>query len=87
MLLVTSQLACMLFGLASAAGWLHRAVSEMLEARVTAEGRSLVHELAARTSSIAAESVEPGTPWWEEVQTIVESVDVPAQRFRRRDSL
>ena len=80
-LLVTSQLGCMLFGLASAAGWLHRAVSDMLEARVAAEGRSLVHELAAKTSRIADGPVEPGTPRWEELQSLIESVDVPYDGF------
>lgn len=80
-LLVTSQLGCMIFGLASAAGWLHRAVSDVIAARVSAEGRSLAHELAAGVALPPTGSVEPGTEIWEQLQERCESMRVPYDGF------
>ena len=60
-LLVTSQLGCMFFGLASAAGWLHSAISDVIASRVDAEGRSKTHELAARVETLNIESVQVGS--------------------------
>lgn len=71
----------MFFGLATAAGWLHGAISEVIASRVDAEGRSLAHELAAKAGALRIDSVEPGTPGWRELQDLCAATSVPNQGF------
>ncbi|QDS98925.1 HD-GYP domain-containing protein [Adhaeretor mobilis] len=76
-LLIVSQLGCMLFGLASASGWLNRVVTEVIASRVEAEGRSLAHELATKAGELDLESVEPGTKDWQRLQDLCASIEIP----------
>lgn len=75
--LIVSQLGCMLFGLASASGWLNRVVTDVIASRVDAEGRSLAHELATRASELRLETVEHGTADWQKLQEMCEAIEVP----------
>lgn len=77
----------MFFGLASAAGWLHSAISEVIASRVDAEGRSKTHELAARVEALGIESVEPGSPGWQQLQALCEQTPVPYDGFATLMSL
>ncbi|MEQ8837665.1 MAG: hypothetical protein RID07_12735, partial [Lacipirellulaceae bacterium] len=88
-LLIISQLGCMLFGLASASGWLNRVVTEVIASRVDAEGRSLAHELATRASELNLDEVELGTDDWQRLQSVFEAAEVPHQGYAymiRQDS-
>lgn len=77
LMLIISQLGCMLFGLASASGWLNRVVTDVIASRVDAEGRSLAHELATRASELGLENVELGTEDWQRLQDLFVKTEVP----------
>lgn len=80
-LLVTSQAACLGFGVMWSTGWLWRNFEAVVHDYVVAEGRAVAHGIALKTSSLSLGDVQPGTKKWESLQEICTSELIPHNGF------
>ena len=80
-LLIASQTACLGFGMFWATGWLWREFEDVVHSNVISQGKAIAHGLALKTAELGLNSVEPGTPEWEEVQALCEQADIPHEGF------
>ena len=79
--LISSQAACLGFGVVWATGWLWTAFETVVHEHVAAKGQALAHELALKASEMQLDSVEPGTAGWQRLQTLCESGVIPHDGF------
>ena len=80
-LLVSSQAACLGFGVAWATGWLWTAFETVVHEHVAAKGQALAHELALKAAEMQLDSVEPGTAGWQRLQELCETAAIPHDGF------
>lgn len=80
-LLVSSQAACLGFGVMWATGWLWTAFEVVVHEHVTAKGQAIAHELALKTAALRLDTVEPGTSDWQRLQKLVEDAEIPHEGF------
>ena len=80
-LLVSSQAACLGFGVVWATGWLWTAFETEVHEHVTAKGQALAHELALKASEMQLDNVEPGTKDWQRLQDLCKSATIPHDGF------
>ena len=80
-LLVSSQAACLGFGVVWATGWLWTAFEDVVHEHVTAKGQALAHELALEATEMQLQNVEPGTADWQKLQHLCENAKIPHNGF------
>jgi len=80
-LLVSSQAACLGFGVIWATGWLWNAFEVVVHEHVTAKGQALAHELALEVSEMQLNYVDPGSSDWQQLQNFCEQAKVPHNGF------
>ena len=80
-LLVSSQVACLGFGVAWATGWLWKTYGVVVHEHVTAKGQALAHELSLRATEMRLLNVEPGTADWQRLQHFCEQAEIPHDGF------
>ena len=80
-LLVSSQAACLGFGVVWATGWLWTAFETVVHEHVAAKGQALAHELALNASEMQLKNVEPGTQDWQRLQELCETANIPHNGF------
>lgn len=80
-LLVSSQAACLGFGVVWATGWLWTAFEVVVHEHVTAKGQALAHELALEVAEMQLSNVEPGTSDWERLQNFCKQTEIPHNGF------
>ena len=80
-LLVSSQAACLGFGVIWATGWLWTAFETVVHEHVTAKGQALAHQLALDITEMKLSNVEPGTADWERLQLFCEQSEIPHNGF------
>ena len=80
-LLVTSQAACLGFGVVWATGWLWKNFEAVVHDYVVAEGRAVAHGIALKTSALGLGEVQPGTDQWQLLQEMCEAESIPHSGF------
>lgn len=80
-MLVTSQAACLGFGVVWTTGWLWQEFEMVVHHNVVSQGKAIAQELAAKTSGLALKNVEPGTSGWLQVQSLCEQTQIPHEGF------
>jgi len=80
-LLVSSQAACLGFGVIWATGWLWTAFDTVVHEHVTAKGEALAHELALQATEMKLKSVEPNSEDWARLQRLCETAKIPHNGF------
>ena len=80
-LLVSSQAACLGFGVLWATGWLWTAFESVVHQHVSAKGQALAHSLAVRTAELRLDTVEPGTAGWARLQALSKAANIPHEGF------
>ncbi len=88
-LLVSTQAACLFFGVAWATGWLWKTYEFVVNDYVTSAGRAEAHQLALDVKEMGLTTAEPGTKDWEKLQQLCEITIIPHDGvlcFMRRDN-
>jgi len=80
-LLVSSQAACLGFGVIWATGWLWSAFDVVVHEHVTAKGQALAHQLALESAEMRLNNVAPGTTDWQRLQSLCEEAVIPHNGF------
>jgi putative two-component system response regulator len=80
-LLVSSQAACLIFGVIWATGWLWAAFESVVNSHVVAEGQAQTHQLALKIAELQLNSVEPGTHDWWRLQELCEDSKIVHDGF------
>lgn len=76
LLLIAGQMACVIYGIIWTHCWLQNAFVCVVNNHVQSEGRSLAFELAAKISEMRLDSIEPGSPGWQQIQDLCANTDV-----------
>ena len=80
-LLVTSQAACLGFGVVWATGWLWKNFEAVVHDYVVAEGRAVANGIALKTSAMKLGDIQPGTAPWEKLQEVCARETIPHNGF------
>lgn len=80
-LLVSSQAACLGFGVVWATGWLWSAFEVVVHEHVAAKGQALAHQLALQTAEMRLNNAAPGTADWQRLQKMCEDAEIPHKGF------
>ena len=81
LLLVASQAACLLPGVAWFSGWLRGSLMQTLRQQVLADNQLLAQQMATLIDNMKLGSLEQGSPDWQRLQTAVEAIHLPNNGF------
>jgi response regulator RpfG family c-di-GMP phosphodiesterase len=81
LLLLASQAVCFLPGVAWFSSWLRGSLVQTLRQQVLADNQLLAQQMATLIDQMKLDSLQPGSPGWERLQTAVETIRLPNGGF------